>query len=144
MVHSPVFLVTSLSLDVDMEFRGFVKDGKFTALSQYNQYEKKEKNCSFVLYSVAYFPRLVQMREKILRTISDFCTTICIPALKGKFSDYIIDFGLVGDDFSQVIVIELNEFMDTTDGMNGQWCLQRLFSFFFRLPLSFFPSFSPS
>jgi len=98
-------------IDVDMEFRGFVKNSQLTALSQYNY--------------VAHFPRLVQMKDHIQNIITTFCTNVCIPKLKDKYSDFIIDFGLIGNDFSTVIVIELNEFMDTTDGCMFKWKQER-------------------
>jgi hypothetical protein len=68
------------------------------------------------LRSVAYFPRLVELKEKIKAKITAFFYETCLPALRDKYSEFIIDFGLIGDDYDQVAVIELNEFMDTTDG----------------------------
>lgn len=59
------------------------------------------------------------MKSKIEQNITSFFYDVCLPALKDKYSEFIIDFGLVGEDYDQVLVIELNEFMDTTDGMSN-------------------------
>jgi len=50
---------------------------------------------------------------------------VCIPALAEKYTEFIIDFGLIGKDYDQVVVIELNEFMDTTDGCMFNWKVDR-------------------
>lgn len=98
-------------MDVDMEFRGYVKDHKLTAVSQYNY--------------VAYFPRLVEMRAKLEETITKFFYSTCLPALSDLYSEFIIDFGIVGENFDKILVIELNEFMDTTDGCMFKWATER-------------------
>jgi len=98
-------------IDIDMEFRGFVKNHKLTAVSQYNY--------------VAYFPRLVAMKDTLSATILDFFYSQCQPSLKDLYSEYIIDFGIVGTNWDRVIVIELNEFMDTTDGCLFKWGTER-------------------
>jgi len=98
-------------IDVDMEFRGFVKNHKLTAVSQYNY--------------VAFFPRLVVAKDKILSSITKFFYDVCLPKLHDKYSEFIIDFGLIGENYDHVVVIELNEFMDTTDGCTFKWADER-------------------
>jgi len=75
--------------------------------------------------SVAYFPRLVSLKSQLLQTILDFFETKCKPALQSKFTEYIIDFGITGNLLDKVWVIELNEFMDTTDGCMFNWAQER-------------------
>jgi len=100
-----------IPMDVDMEFRGFVKNNQLNAISQYNY--------------VAYFPRLVTLKSQLLQTIINFFENTCKPALQEKFSEYIIDFGITGEKFDKIWVIELNEFMDTTDGCMFNWARER-------------------
>jgi len=99
------------NIDVDMEFRGFVKNGKLNAISQYNY--------------VAYFPRLKELHEKLTTSITKFFYDVCLPAVGTKYNDFIIDFGIVGKNFDEILVIELNEFMDTTDGCMFKWKTDR-------------------
>ena len=47
-----------VNIDVGMEFRGFVHDGRLNALSQYNH--------------LCYFPELIAQRDAILRNVCDF------------------------------------------------------------------------
>lgn len=47
-----------IDIDVDMEFRGFVSNGKLNALSQYNH--------------LAFFPRLLEMKDSIAQRIVTF------------------------------------------------------------------------
>eukprot|EP01126_Amoeba_proteus_P022828 TRINITY_DN2299_c0_g1_i10.p1 TRINITY_DN2299_c0_g1~~TRINITY_DN2299_c0_g1_i10.p1 ORF type:complete len:232 (-),score=54.17 TRINITY_DN2299_c0_g1_i10:696-1391(-) len=96
---------------VDMEFRGFVKNSRITALSQYNY--------------VAFFPKLVSLKDKIEQMIVSFFYNSCLPALNGKYNEFIIDFGIVGESLDEIVVIELNEFMDTTDGCLFHWTNER-------------------
>lgn len=68
-------------------------------------------------FSVAYFPRLAAMKAQIEAKIVAFFYDVCLARLKDKYSEFIIDFGLIGENHDTVVVIELNEFMDTTDGL---------------------------
>lgn len=56
------------------------------------------------------------MKSHIEAVLTSFFYDVCLPALKDKYTEFIIDFGLVGEKYEKVLVIELNEFMATTDG----------------------------
>jgi hypothetical protein len=92
-------------IEVDMEFRCFVSKGRLTAISQYHH--------------LCFFQRLVDMRDHVLKLISTFFNDHLKAALSPKFQDYIIDMGVLmrngSFDDGEVLVIELNPFMETTD-----------------------------
>ncbi|CAF1108145.1 unnamed protein product [Adineta ricciae] len=103
-------------IDVDMEFRGFVYQQRLTCLSQYN----------YLIYS----PRLSQWKDEILDKINVFFNeTVTAKLNTYQSQDYVIDFALtksVNDDADdvrsmKVWVIELNPFMETTDGALFSW-----------------------
>lgn len=104
-----------IPIDVDMEFRGFVYEQRLTCLSQYN----------YLIYS----PRLCQQKENILDKITSFFNQTVKPKLNQyKSSSYVIDFALTGNesiDSMKVWVIELNPFMETTDGALFSWQSER-------------------
>jgi len=100
-----------VDIDVDMEFRGFVHNNTLNALSQYNH--------------LTYFPRLVEMREKIQNLITHFFEKEAKPRLEGTFSQYVIDFAITGPSFEKIWVIELNPFLPTTDGALFSWERER-------------------
>jgi len=92
------------TFDPDLEFRGFIYQGKMTALSQYNEY--------------VYFPLLQSRKQQVLDLIlKDFHEKI---APRIPLKDYVLDFVLCtakeedydssGDRYSnvQVFVIEVN------------------------------------
>ncbi|XP_013387915.1 cell division cycle protein 123 homolog [Lingula anatina] len=99
-------------IDVDMEFRGFVFNNRLTALSQYN----------YLIYS----KRLVKQKEHVLNLITEFYNQEVLPRLKtAKFEkDFIIDFALT-DEGKRIWVIEINPFMETTDGALFDWNKER-------------------
>eukprot|EP01106_Pelomyxa_sp_JSP_P015412 TRINITY_DN52_c0_g1_i15.p1 TRINITY_DN52_c0_g1~~TRINITY_DN52_c0_g1_i15.p1 ORF type:complete len:321 (-),score=71.82 TRINITY_DN52_c0_g1_i15:195-1157(-) len=66
------------TFDPDLEFRGFVYKGKFTALTQYNDY--------------TYFPKLVARKQQILELIQREYALRVLPNV--KLSSYVIDFVL--------------------------------------------------
>eukprot|EP00040_Diaphanoeca_grandis_P041754 m.263444 g.263444 ORF g.263444 m.263444 type:complete len:365 (+) comp50435_c0_seq1:183-1277(+) len=102
-----------VDIDVDMEFRGFVKDGKLCALSQYNH--------------LAYFPRVANQQDHIASIVRDFFKRNITSALKQTFDDYIVDFAIthLGEENQKIWVIELNPFLETTDGCLFSWKTDR-------------------
>ncbi|UJR29209.1 hypothetical protein I4U23_010423 [Adineta vaga] len=108
-----IILRPFIPIDVDMEFRGFVYQQRLTCLSQYN----------YLIYS----SRLCQWKDEILDKINSFFNQMVKMKLDTYPSkDYVIDFALTkGDDDSvssmKVWVIELNPFMQTTDGALFSW-----------------------
>jgi hypothetical protein len=94
-----------------MEFRCFVSKGRLTAISQYHH--------------LCFFQRLVDMRDHVLKLISTFFNDHLKAALSPKFQDYIIDMGVLmrngSFDDGEVLVIELNPFMETTDACCFDW-----------------------
>lgn len=97
-----------VTIDVDMEFRSFVYDGKLTAISQYNH--------------LVFFPRLLEMKEDLEMKIKKFWEEKIRDKLVLKLKNYVIDFAVVGDD---IWVIELNPFLETTDGALFSWQKER-------------------
>jgi len=101
-----------VDIDVDMEFRGFVKGGELTALSQYNH--------------LIHSPRLVGRSAAIERRVREFFAAELKASLDPAHKDYVIDFALTapgrgcGDD-EKIWVIELNPFLETTDGCLFSW-----------------------
>ena len=93
-------------IDVDMEFRGFVYDGRLTALSQYN----------YLIYS----KRLEERKKEIELFIRNFFDRKVMPKLDKFIKNFIIDFALVNDG-SECYVIEINPFLETTDGALFSW-----------------------
>lgn len=102
-----------IPIDVDMEFRGFVYNGKLTALSQYN----------YMIYS----ERLVAKKEAIAKQILDFFNRSVQPKLTsaGFPGEFIIDFAVCNaeadEDSWKLWVIELNPFLSSTDGAMFSW-----------------------
>jgi hypothetical protein len=115
-----------VDIDVSMEFRGFVHNNTLNALSQYNH--------------LCFWPHLVQNREPIAAQICTFFENQMAPRLE-KIGSYIIDFALVpkrgvADEGKEnnpsvyqpdmdVLVIELNPFLETTDGCLFSWQRER-------------------
>jgi len=98
-----------VDIDPDMEFRGFVVNGKLNALSQYNH--------------VIYFPRLIHMKKTIETSVLNFFYQTVAPNLS-RFDRYVVDFALVKtneDVYDQVYVIELNPFLSSTDAALFSW-----------------------
>merc|ERR1711879_366873 len=91
------------------EFRGFVYNQKFTALSQYNhQYVS---------------PRLVEKKQLFETRMVTFWEKEIAPRLADheKLKSYIVDFALTGDDFEKVWVVELNPFLTSTSPNLFSW-----------------------
>jgi hypothetical protein len=99
---------SGVSLDVSMEFRGFVKNGRLCALSQYNH--------------LCFFPELLPRRAELESQIRMFFEEKIRSRLAVSFDDYVIDFAVTESD---VWVIELNPFMETTDGCLFSWQSER-------------------
>ncbi|CAF4147638.1 unnamed protein product [Rotaria socialis] len=112
-----IILRPFIPIDVDMEFRGFVFQRRLTCISQYN----------YLIYS----QRLCEWKDNILEKILSFFNDIVrIKLNQYKSNSYVIDFALAkGDDESvnsmKVWVIELNPFMETTDGALFSWQHER-------------------
>lgn len=106
-----------IDIAIDMEFRGFVSNGRLTALSQYNH----------VLYS----ERVVTLQSEILHLIETTFNSHIKQLLAPKFQSYVIDFALTGGPFAhsssssndppRLYTIELNPFMPSTDGALFSW-----------------------
>jgi hypothetical protein len=72
-----------INIDVDMEFRGFVKNGRLNALSQYNHLVLSKK--------------LIAPKEEISEQIQRFFNEKINPILNEKYESYVIDFGISED-----------------------------------------------
>jgi len=93
-----------VDIPISSEFRGFVKNNRLTALSQY--------------YDVCYFPELVQNKDSIEREVKDVFENHIKP--KVTFTDsYIVDF--CKTEQGKVMVIELNPFHENTDPGMFKW-----------------------
>ena len=105
-------------VDIGMEFRGFVKNNTFTALSQYNYF--------------VFFPQVVKFKEIIEEKITNLWESKCRERL-ASIGTYVIDFCLFGDegvtgteeDLRHIKVIEINPFYDTTGAALFSWKAER-------------------
>jgi len=91
----------------DYEFRGFVYQGKLTALSQYNHY--------------CVFPYLMEQKDMLCSLMFDFFDTVKDKIL---LENYIIDFCVLfkeGDEEMEVMVVELNPFERSTGSCLFCW-----------------------
>jgi len=88
------------------EIRGFVFDGKLTALSQY--------------FTGGFFPELVATKDSVLRLIQDFFETIR-PHIKVTPPEYVMDLA-VNLEQKKVWLIELNPF-GRPNGLGTGTCL---------------------
>lgn len=102
-----------IDIDVSMEFRGFVKGGRLCALSQYNH--------------LCFFPELPPMKAALEAQIRRFYEENIRLRLESSFQDYVIDFAVTecGEQDFTVWVIELNPFLETTDGCLFSWRHER-------------------
>jgi len=100
-----------VDIDSDMEFRGFCHKGQFTALSQYHHF--------------CYFPRLTELENHIVEIITNFFEKEVKHRVTSKLESFIIDFALTGPDLDKVWIIELNPFLETTDGCLFSWQKER-------------------
>ncbi len=87
-----------------MEFRGFCYKGKLNALSQYHH--------------LMYSPKLLEMKESLGERILNYFETDVKPKFSTLDFSYIIDFAVTKD---KIWVIELNPFLETTDGCLFSW-----------------------
>lgn len=101
-----------VDIDVDMEFRGFVWNYELVALSQYN----------YAIYS----ERLVKDREKYESLVQEYYDSAVKLKLKGSEfpPNSIIDFAIC-DNGQKLWVIEVNPFLETTDGALFSWNHER-------------------
>lgn len=100
-----------VAMSPDMEFRGFVKDGKLNALSQYNH--------------PVMWPRVVENHERLVEQIREFFYSRVAPKLEHHFKEYVVDFAVCGEKLDQIWVIELNPFAFTTDACLFSWQYER-------------------
>ena len=92
-------------LDIADEFRGFVHNGKLTALSQY------QTEC--------YFPNLVAHSGEIAATIQRFFNDELLPKLPDWAREgAVIDFAVIGH---KVFVVELNPFTTCSGACLFDW-----------------------
>lgn len=97
-----------VKIDVDMEFRGFVFKRRLTALSQYN----------YLIYS----KRLNEIKNQIQHEINSFFYNKVKNKLENFIENYIIDFAVFSNDKTLwCSVIEINPFLETTDGGLFSW-----------------------
>eukprot|EP00457_Paulinella_chromatophora_P003868 gb/GEZN01003876.1/.p1 GENE.gb/GEZN01003876.1/~~gb/GEZN01003876.1/.p1 ORF type:complete len:466 (+),score=88.26 gb/GEZN01003876.1/:52-1449(+) len=121
-------------VDVGMEFRGFVHKGTLTAISQYNH--------------LCYFPYVHKQEKEISALLVNFFEKEIQPRLK-TIPSYVVDFALVSTSLTpsfadsaasdakqevppslainalKPLVIELNPFLETTDGCLFSWQKER-------------------
>lgn len=90
-----------------MEFRGFVCDGQFTAVSQYNHY--------------CFFPEVARRADELKVLLLTFWQTEVRDRV--TFASYVVDFAILDgeDGNSKIVVIELNPFAETTGGALFDW-----------------------
>jgi hypothetical protein len=96
-----------VDIEPDMEFRGFVCNGQLNALSQYN----------FIFYS----ERLEQTKDLLPYRIKQFHDTLIFPKLKERFTQYVVDFAVIGEKLDRILVIELNPFLESTNAALFSW-----------------------
>ena len=95
-----------------MEFRGFVKNGKLNALSQYNHF--------------IYFERLKKQKDELEKRIKTFFEEKVSKVLGKDYDDgYIVDFAVCGDNLERILIIELNPFIESTDAALFSWKEER-------------------
>jgi len=101
-----------------MEFRGFYCNGQLNALSQYNH--------------LCYYPTVHLHAKAIGAAIKAFFDKNVKDVLAKKFTQYVIDFALIGDKddngaftFDRVMIIELNPFLFSTDAALYSWGKER-------------------
>ena len=101
-----------------MEFRGYFANGNLNALSQYNY--------------VCLYPEVTNYKAQIVAEILKFFEEKMKPILAKKFTEYIIDFAVVGDrvlngkfSFDRLMIIELNPFLTSTDSLLFSWKEER-------------------
>lgn len=111
-----------IDIESKNEFRAFVYDNKFVAMSQYN-------------YTVKY-DDIINNKDNIYQIINSFWKNKCHDILSEKYDKYIIDFAIVDkkrdnnddkekketeDESQDVIVIELNPYENDTDSLLFEW-----------------------
>ncbi|XP_053374671.1 uncharacterized protein LOC123531612 [Mercenaria mercenaria] len=110
--HEHFVIRKFFDIDIDMEFRGFVSNYELVALSQYN-------------YAICS-ERLVKEKEKYGQMVKNYFQNTVQPKLKGsKFPKHsIIDFAIC-EKGAKLWVIEVNPFLETTDGALFSWNHER-------------------
>ncbi|KAL5006465.1 hypothetical protein ScPMuIL_015271 [Solemya velum] len=112
-VYNEHFVIREfVDIDVDKEFRGFIYKKNLTALSQYN----------YLIYS----KWIADNKDWIQSTILEYYMDVVRPKLtEGKFvEDLIIDFAVCDEGWytcRKIWVIEINPFLETTDGALFSW-----------------------
>ena len=92
-------------LDISNEFRGFIKNGKLTALSQY------QTEC--------YFPEIHKRKDKIAALVQKFVSETLVNKLPEWAKEgSVADFAIIGE---KVYVVELNPFATTSGACLFKW-----------------------
>jgi hypothetical protein len=103
-IDTPMYVVIRKWIDFPLsaEFRGFVCQQKFNALSQY--------------FHFCYWPELVQHKDEIARRVTEYWETRVKHRV--KHTSYTIDFAVLQD---QIYVIEINPFHFSTGAALFRW-----------------------
>ncbi|KAL3832700.1 hypothetical protein ACJMK2_024320 [Sinanodonta woodiana] len=111
--HEHFVIRKFVDIDVDMEYRGFVFAYELVALSQYNYLICSE--------------RLVREKTSVADSIKTYYDHTVKEKLKNaKFPEnFIVDFAIC-DNGKKIWVIEINPFLETTDGALFSWQHERL------------------
>ena len=100
-----------VSIKPQNEFRAFIFDNKFVAMSQYNY--------------VIKFAQIIRNKNIFCELIQNFWKTKCENILSKKYDKYIIDFAVMNgnndDKKEEIIVIELNPYETDTDSLLFDW-----------------------
>ena len=91
-----------INLKLESEFRGFVNDGRLTAISQY--------------FWFSQFPQLVEKHDAILDSLTSFFETHIRDAI--PFDSYVIDFAI---DDEKIYIVELNPFGTVSGACLYDW-----------------------
>lgn len=102
-------------LKYPMEFRGFVYHHKFCALTQYD--------------NRFYYKKVYENKEKIKNAIVDLYENKVRPKMESNCKEldgtYVMDFGVIFNDVDnkveEVLVIELNNFLMSTEASMFDW-----------------------
>eukprot|EP01100_Stratorugosa_tubuloviscum_P007289 TRINITY_DN304_c0_g2_i2.p1 TRINITY_DN304_c0_g2~~TRINITY_DN304_c0_g2_i2.p1 ORF type:complete len:209 (-),score=92.57 TRINITY_DN304_c0_g2_i2:147-773(-) len=98
----------------ELEFRGFVFNQRLVALSQYNH--------------ICYYEEIVQRKDHFFNLINESFNNVVKPRLQNYCPNYVVDFVIV--EFKNehkivtsenVMVIEINPFLPSTDGALFSW-----------------------
>ncbi|XP_064614261.1 uncharacterized protein LOC135477955 [Liolophura sinensis] len=113
--HENFVIRQFVPIDVDMEFRGFVYNHDLVALSQYN----------YLIFSQRLLEQQGGIEQKLIKF---FETEVRTRLMSEAFSsNFIIDFAISqnGTPNEKLWVIEINPYLETTDGALFSWQHER-------------------